>query len=287
MNATSAIRRTLNSVSSSLLALIAGVPVLAAEINARQTAPGSSESVSVIQTSFVPRVITNVIEMRVPTNVFITVYRTNQFEVLRTNVFDVYRTNLVTRYQTNLNVLTQTNFITRYQTNVNALTLTNWETVLVFKTNRFTQPVTNLVQVDLSTGRAAAVETKDKGASKDLATASAAPMTAPADGFLLEAARTAKPSANGQAEITLKLRSADNETPTFLSQEWQVERTDRSVLLFGRGPEFKRELPLGTYKVEVKTRSTESSPVVRVRRNFEVTRDGVILQKAPGLVNAR
>jgi len=302
MNDTNILRRTLNFVFPSLLALIVGVPVLGAELNSRQTTPGSVETVNVVQSTFVPRVITNVIEMRVPTNVFITVYRTNQFEVLRTNVFDVYRTNLVrltrtnmipveltltnlvTRYQTNLNLLTRTNLITRYQTNVNTLTLTNWETVLVFKTNRITQPITNLVQIDVPAGRVATVETTDNGASKDDA---AAPTTASTDGLMLEATRTAKPSANGQAEISLKLKSAGNETPTFLSQEWQVERTDRSVLLFGRGPEFKRELPLGTYKVEVKTRSTENSPLVRVRSNFEVTRDEVILQKPPGLVNAR
>jgi len=306
MNDTNNLRRTLNLFLPALLALLIGVPVFGAEFNTRQPAPRSVESVNVIQTSIVPRVITNVIEMRVPTNVFITVYHTNQFEVLRTNVFNVYQTNLVkltrtniipveltqtnlvTRYQTNLNLLTRTNLITRYQTNVNTLTLTNWETVLVFKTNRFTQPVTNLVQIDLPTGRTATVETKDKDASKDnITTATVAPTAAPIDGFMLEAARTAKPSANGQAEISLKLKSAGNETPTFVSQEWQVQRTDNSVLLFGRGPEFKRELPLGTYKVDVKVRATTSSPLVRVRRNFEVTRDDVILQKTAGLVNAR
>lgn len=285
-----------------LLASLIGVPVFGAESSKRQTAPGNGESVTVVQTSFVPRVITNVVEMRVPTNVFITVYRTNQFEVLRTDVLDVYRTNLVktvrtniipveltltnvvTLYQTNWNHLTRTNLITRYQTNVNTLTLTNWETVLVFKTNRFTQSVTNLVQVDLSTPRAATFETKDKDAPKDDVTKAS---VAPTDGFLLEATRTAKHLANGQAEISLKLKSAGNKAPTFLSQEWQVGRTDNSVLLFGRGPEFKRELPLGTYKVDMKARATESSPLVRVRATFEVTRDEVIVQKPSGLVKAR
>ena len=277
-------------------------PGSGAEFNARPTSSGGGESVTVVQTSYVPRAITNVVEMRVPTNVFFTVYRTNQFEVLRTNVFDVYRTNLVrvartnvvpvelmltnvvTLYQTNWNHLTRTNLITRYQTNVNTLTLTNWETVLVFKTNRFTQPVTNLVQVDLPATRTATSETKDNNAPKeDPRTAT----VASTDGFLLEAERTAKPSANGQAEISLKLKSAGDKTPAFLSQEWQVGRTDNSVLLFGRGPEFKRELPLGTYKVDVKARATESSPLVRVRGTFEVTRDEVIVQKPAGLVNAR
>lgn len=306
LSAMKLLRLILPVVLSSLLASLVSLPAFGAEVNTRQPATGNVESVSVIHTSFVPRVITNVIEVRVPTNIFITVYRTNQFEALRTNVLDVYRTNwvrttrtntipveltqtnLVTRYQTNVNVLTRTNFVTRFQTNVNTLTLTNWETVLVFKTNRFTQPVTNLVQVDLPSAGAATVATAEKNEPKgDTAAAVATQPPTTTDGFLLEVARTAKPLANGQAEISLKLKSVKDGTLNFSSQEWKVERTDNSVLLFGRGPEFKRELPLGTYKVEVKTRVTETSPIVRVRRSVEVTPDEVILLKAPGLANAR
>jgi len=287
MNTTNNLRRTLNFVLASLLAALASLPVFGAEANSRQT-PANVETVNVIQTSFVPRVITNVIEVRVPTNVFVNVYRTNQFTALRTNVLDVYRTNWVTATLTNTIPvrLTQTNLVTRYQTNVNTLTLTNWETVLVFKTNRFTQPITNLVQIDVPAGKSETTPPADNVEAKgdNTTTASTAAST---DGLLLDAKRTAKPSANGQAEIILKLKSAGDETPNFSSQEWKVERTDGSVLLFGRGPEFKRDVPLGTYKVEVKARSTENSPLVRVRGNFEVTRDEVVQAKPAGLVNAR
>ena len=290
MNAMNILRRTLNVVFLSLLASLVSLPVFGVDANTHQAAPGGVQSVNIIQTSFVPRVITNIVEMRVPTNVFITVYRTNQFEARRTNVFDVYQTNWVRTTRTNVVPveLMQTNLITRYETNVNTLTLTNWQTVLVFKTNRITQPITNLVQIDVPADQtASAPSAADVESKGDTATAIAAPTTVSTGGLILEATRTAKPSANGQAEISLKLKLAGNEAPTFLSQEWQVERTDRSVLLFGRGPEFKRELPLGTYKVEVKTRSAEDSPVVRVRGNFEVTRDEVIQQKPARLVNAR
>ena len=83
-------------------------------------------------------------------------------------------------------------------------------------------------------------------------------------------------------------RRKGNHAPRVIVRRMgQVERSDRSVLLFGRGPEFRREVPLGTYKVEVKTRSTEDSPLVRVRGNFEVLRDEVIQSKPAGLVNAR
>src|SRR6266516_2756684 len=313
MNATNILRRTLNLVFPSLLALLAGVPVFGTEFNT-QSPSENVETVSVIQTSTFPRAITNVIEVWMPTNVFVNVYHTNQFAALRTNVFDVYRinwlswtltntiavelrqtnlvtryqTNLVTGYQTNLNTFTRTNLVTRYRTNVNTLSLTNWQTVLVFKTNWITQPVANLVQIDVPADPAATTPaTADHESKRDNAAATADPTTASTDGPILEARRTAKPLVNGQAEISLKLKSAGNETPTFLSQEWQVERSDRSVLLFGRGPEFRREVPLGTYKVEVKTRSTEDSPLVRVRGNFEVLRDEVIQSKPAGLVDAR
>jgi len=312
MNATNILRRTLKLVFPSLLASLVGVPAFGAEFNTHQPTPRSVETVDVIQASVFPRVITNVIEVWVPTNVFVNVYHTNQFAAQRTNVFDVYRTNwvsrtltntiavelrqtnlitryqtnLVTGYQTNLNTFTRTNLVTRHRTNVNTLSLTNWQTVLVFKTNWITRPIANLVQIDVPADQAATAPAAADVVSKgDLA--AAAPTTASTGGPILEARRTAKPSVNGQAEISLKLKSAGNETPTFLSQEWQVERSDRSVLLFGRGPEFRREVPLGTYKVEVKTRSTEDSPLVRVRSNFEVLRDEVIQSKPAGLVNAR
>ncbi len=314
MNATNILRRTLKLVFPSLLASLVGVPAFGAEFNTHQPTPRSVETVDVIQASVFPRVITNVIEVWVPTNVFVNVYHTNQFAAQRTNVFDVYRTNwvsrtltntiavelrqtnlvtryqtnLVTGYQTNLNTFTRTNLVTRQRTNVNTFSLTNWQTVLVFKTNWITRPIANLVQIDVPVDQAvtapAAAGVESKG---EVATAIAAPTTASTGGPILEARRTAKPSVNGQAEISLKLKSAGNETPKFLSQEWQVERSDRSVLLFGRGPEFRREVPLGTYKVEVKTRSTEDSPLVRVRGNFEVLRDEVIQAKPAGLVDAR
>jgi hypothetical protein len=48
-------------------------------------------------------------------------------------VFDSFRTNLVAAYRTN------------FQT----LHLTNWTTVLAFKTNWVTKPLTNLVEIEM------------------------------------------------------------------------------------------------------------------------------------------
>jgi hypothetical protein len=67
-------------------------------------------------------------------------------------------------------------------------------------------------------------------------------------------------------EVRFKLKSADGTTPTLTGYEWRVERTDGSVLLFGQSPEFRRELPVGTYKVEVKVGLQKLRARARARR---------------------
>lgn len=250
-----------------------------ANSNPALTPPGI-EVVTTVHTVPVPQVITNHIEVYVPTNTFISVYRTNVYQAYRTNVIEVFQTNRLTRTLTNTVVvaLTHTNWVTRYQTNLQTLTLTNWEQVLVFKTNWVTQPVANVVQVDVPARQ-----------PESPLPASAVPTVVPvavAGGFTLEASRTGKAPVNDQVEVSLKLKAAGGPTPAISSQEWQVQRTDGSVLLFGQGPEFKRDLPLGSYKVEVKARTGANTPL-RIRGAFELTRDEIIQQKPPGLADAR
>ncbi len=251
-----------------------------ADSNPALTPPGI-EVVTTVHAVPVPQVITNRIEVYVPTNTFISVYRTNVYPAYRTNVIVVFQTNLLTQTLTNTVVvaLTQTNRVTRYHTNLQTLTLTNWEPVLVFKTNWITQPATNEVQVDVSARRPE---------SPPPASADPTMVTvAVGGGFTLEASRTAKAPANDQVEISLRLKSVSSSSPAFSSYEWQVQRTDGSVLLFGQGPEFKRDLPLGSYKVEVRARTSDHAPALRIRGNFELTRDKIIQQKSDGLADAR
>jgi hypothetical protein len=200
-----------------LLALLVSLPAFGAAPNPNP-APASTglETVDVLRTNWIPRVITNVIEMRMPANHFITEYRTNRFVAWRTNVVDVYRTNWVTRtrtntiaieqtktnlitaYQTNLNIITLTNSVTveqtrtnlalRYQTNVNTLTLTNWETVLVIKTNRIKQPVARLVEANLPAAPADVM--KAPGGAESKVAAAAASATLESGSWTVEAART-------------------------------------------------------------------------------------------------
>jgi len=242
--------------------------------------PVRVETINETQTSWIPRVITNFIEVRIPTNIFVNVYQTNQIEVVRSNIVNVYRTNWTDRTETRVVPvdLTRTNFVTRYQTNLNTLTFTNWETVLVMKTNRVTQRVPNVVQIDLPADNVSTSATSDAKNITPAATVATGATTA--DGLALDTATTGKASANDMIEVQFKLKSVDGATPKLASYEWRVERTDGSVLLFGQEAEFKRELPLGTYRIEVKTRVTDNSPYVRVRGVVEVTNGAAIQQTA-------
>ena len=327
MNVANFLLRAIRPGPVTLLALLVSLPAFGAAPNPDPApAPPGLETVDVLRTNWIPRVITNVIEIRMPMNYFITEYRTNRFVEWRTNVVDVYRTNwltrtrtntiaieqtqtnLVTAYQTNLNIITltnweialmfktnlatktltnsvtveqtQTNLITRYQTNVNTLTLTNWETVLVIKTNRVKQPVAKLVEVNLPATPADVVKAPGSAESK-VAAATASATLESTTSWTVEAARTEKPPVGNQVEVQLKLKSAGNAVSTLLLPEWRVERTDGSVLLFGQGQEFKRELPPGTYKVQVTARLAEGSPSELVRASLEVTREGVSCKNIP------
>jgi hypothetical protein len=343
MNVANFLLRAIRHGPVVLLALLVSLPAFGAAPNPDTApAPAGLETVDALRTNWFPRVITNAIEIRMPTNIFVTEYRTNRFVEWRTNVVDIYRTNrfvewqtnvidvyrtnwmtrtrtntiaieqtqtnLVIAYQTNLNIITltnwttalvfktnlatktltnsvmveqtQTNLTTRYQTNVNTLTLTNWETVLVIKTNRVKQPVAKVVEVNLPAAPADVVKAP-AGAESKVATATASATLESGTGWTVEAVRTEKPLADNQVEVQLKLKSAGGSVSTLLLPEWQVERTDGSVLLFGQGQDFKRALPPGTYKVQVTARLAEGSPSELVRASLEVTRKGVSIKNIP------
>ena len=283
MKAPNVLLRALQLVTTALFVSRVCLPALGAASDPRPApTPAGPEAVDVIRTNWIPHVITNVIEVRLPTNVFVSEYRTSRFEALRTNVIDVYRTNWVTKTLTNTITVekTQTNLATRYQTNVNILSLTNWEMVVVFKTNWVTQPITNLVAVSVPAASAevakpaGAAEAKVPEPTPSLASGATA-------GWVLEAARTGKPPANNLFEVQLDLRPVSAAAAALPLQEWRVERANGSLLLLGQGRELKLELPLGTFNVEVKARLAENTPLVRVRGAVTVTREEVSSRIVP------
>lgn len=286
------------------LALALGTPVLAL----------SGAEVTLTQTNWVERWITNVIEVRMPLNQFVNEYRTNWVTQFQTNVVNVFATNRVTRtltntvvvdlvqtnfvvgYQTNRVVrmqtnyaavnLFQTNFVDQCQTNWSVLTLTNWETVVLFRTNWVAQPATNVVQIELPPSPAPAV-----AAARETAAApeppAAAPAKAPApalppaawDGPLaLEVVRIARPAAQHPIEVLLKVRWTDSAAAPPPVQQWRIEREDAAILLFGQEQEFKRQLPPGKYKVEARLKAVGDDLPFSVRGILAVTSTDAVIQ---------
>jgi hypothetical protein len=262
----------------------------------------SGAEVTSTRTNWFDRWITNVIEVRMPANRFVNEYHTNWVTQLRTNVVDVYATNRVTRmltnrvavdafrtnfvvaYKTNwqtktltnqlaVNVL-RTNLVDQYRTNVSTLNLTNWETVVLFQTNWITQAVTNVVRIDLPPRPTVPVAApKDAVELKEVraATASPAPAAAWTGPLAIEAVRTARPAANNLVEVQLNVRwTGDTATPLQV-QNWRVEREDGAILLFGQEQEFKRQLPVGKYKVEARLKAEGDNPPLAARGTLSVT----------------
>jgi hypothetical protein len=199
----------------------------------------------VFVTNRVSRVITNVVEVRMPLNVFRDEYRTNWVAQSFTNVVDVYKTNWVQR--------TVTNVVTSYQTNLNVFSITNWQTVVVLKTNWVTQTVTNAVHIQIAT--------PDASPKAALEPAPRAQIIGQEQGYQIELIRTDKPVEHGHAEVQLAIRSLSDPSATPEVQEWQFIRPDGTVLLFGRRARFTTELPFGTYKVVAQVRRASKAPL--------------------------
>lgn len=241
-----------------------------------------SETVFVRTTNYVPRYITNVIKVSIPTNSFYDEYRTNWVRQKITNVVDVFRTNFSTEYRTNLIPVAEfrTNVQVAYVTNLKHISLTNWETVLVMKTNWVNLPVTNVVQLDLPTPRpelAAPSQLKSAPAQPEPSRAAepvrpAAP-AAPSTGMEFQLVQTAKPIAPDQHPIRLVLRTAGGGDGVLPVQEWRVERVNGTAFSVGSKAEFTGTLPAGSYRITARLRGADN--VLRILRGqVEVTADG-------------
>jgi hypothetical protein len=267
-----------------------------------------SAEVNVVSTNWVDRWITNMIQVQVPRNRFVDLYHTNWVTQLRTNSMDVYATNWsmckvtnvievgaiwtnsVTAYHTNWTTKTvtahvalnavRTNFVERYQTNWSVLNLTNWETVVLFKTNWIIQRVTNVVQLDLPkrvavTAPAAAATVTPQESAAEFASTTSADW---AGALAIEAARTSRVFAGDLVEIQLRIRRAGNSGALPHVQRWQVEREDGAILASGQDQVFKRQLPVGRYKVEVKLKGEGDEASMSLRASLSITTGEAIIQ---------
>ena len=234
--------------------------------------------VNLTRTNWVERWITNLIEVQMPANRFVNEYHTNWITQMRTNVIDIYATNLVTRTATNRVMVDafRTNFITEWHTNWQALNVTNWETVAVIRTNWPSQPVAAVIGVG-----GASASTVSTATPKDNPPAVREPATSAslaADGLVIEASRGARAAANGQIDITLKIRAATGAAAPQV-QQWRIEREDGAILCFGQDQDFRRDLPVGRYKLEVKILRETENPAASTRAILSVTPREVALEQ--------
>jgi hypothetical protein len=201
-----------------------------------------------------------------------TLILTNEVSVnaVHTNFVDLYKTNWKTLNLNNEIAIdaVRTNFFDRYHTNLKTLNITNWETVLVMKTNWVTKQVTNVVELDMTTSRPPA---PSKPAGED---AVAAPTV---DTLVLEASRTGRVTPNNLIEVVVRVRREGKSPP--LVQRWRIERIDGSMLVFGQDQEFKRDLPIGKYKVEAKVQNDAESVPVTAKGVLDVTSQSASIEQ--------
>ena len=249
-------------------------------------------------------------------------YRTNLVDVYATNwvrrtvtnrlVVDAWRTNFVDTYQTNVKtlaltnwetvVVTKTNWLNRnvtnvvavdawrtnmveaYTTNRKTLNLTNWETVIVMRTNWVTHPVTNVVEIDLAAkGSATPVAASPTTEASVRLSTQTAPASGTKEGFVLEASRASHAGGDGRVEVQLRVKSGAESETAFQVIKWKVESDNGTILSFGQDQEFKKELPIGRYKVEARVQRGAATAVQVIRGTLDVTvRDAVIQQPLLG-----
>jgi hypothetical protein len=195
----------------------------------------------------------------------------------------VMKTNWLARRLTNVFLVDafRTNLVTAYQTNWKTLDLTNWQAAIVMKTNWMTQRVTNVVQLGFQSPPVAPPSAAPTEAAQQKETrtetssfASAAPTSG---AVILEVVRSTRSPNKDLVEVRLKVRG--NGVPTPLLQQWRVEREDRAILCFGQDQEFKREMPPGRYKVEVKLRGDDEGSPLTVRGVLLVNSQEVLIQQ--------
>jgi hypothetical protein len=247
------------------------------------------------RTNLTERWITNLIEVRMPKNIFVDHFHTNWTSKYVTNVVEVLATNWisqkvtntipveatrkvqVTEYRTNWNTvsltnripvqLVRTNFVQAWQTNLRTLTLTNWETVLVMKTNWITQPVTNVVKIDLITNRPPPVETaRETSTTREIPVQPLPQVSSTlSDSIQLEASRTSRPPNRNVVELMVRARWVGESDGAIHVQQWRVESDDGAILCHSQDQDFRRELPVGRYRIEVKAQKDANSPLLASR----------------------
>src|SRR5205085_1238055 len=94
-----------------------------------------------------------------------------------------------------------------------------------------------------------------------------------------EVTRTPRTATHNLVEVALKIRWPLDTADAPPVQQWRIEREDGNILSFGQGQEFKKELPVGSYKVEARLQRDQESPSFLLRGTLTVTIKEAIVQQ--------
>jgi hypothetical protein len=223
--------------------------------------------VQVTRTNYSEAYLTNVQDIRLTNDVVIHATRTNYVEAYKTNFEDLNVTNEVAVK------LVRTNHVDAYRT--------NWQTIALVQTNWVTQKITNIVRVDAAKPvPVQPIVQSQPTASRTVGATGAASAVSATDEPVIEVSRTAKPPENNLVEVELKVRwPADTADAPPVSQ-WRIESENGAVLSFGNDQEFRKDLPVGSYKVEAKLQRDTDSPSFVLRGTLsDNVRDAVVQQR--------
>ena len=251
-----------------LLCALFGAPLLAA-------GAASRPEVYVAKTNRVDRWVTNVVQVQMPRNRFVTEYHTNWVQVFHTNLLEVFSTNLmpVARYRTNYILIdvVHTNWVQAYRTNLTTLHLTNWNTVLVFRTNWVSQAMTNTVQLDLPPNPSPA------NAPRTRTVLAPAESAAPPGSFgplAVDARRSGR-------DVLLSVRWSNGASSPLRVQQWRIEGEGGSFLCIGQDQQFSKALAPGKYKVQVRAHSQDNGTMLAALGTLAVSPDNIAFQQGP------
>jgi hypothetical protein len=266
----------------------------------------AAEQAAHTHTNWIENTVTNLVEVRMSRNRFVTEYRTNWVDHISTNVFadyktnrlirnltnhfvvDAWRTNVVDAHRTNwhrLNLtneiavnVTLTNVIDAYHTNWQTLSLTNWQTMVVMRTNWITQFVTNVAQIELPKTVTVTPPVPERSAPAPV-TRTASTEVSSSDDPVIEVSRTSKPAANGLVEVELKIRWPADTADAPPVQQWRIEREGGTFLSFGQEQECRKELPVGNYIVQARLQRDADSPSFLLKGTLTVTIKEAVVQQ--------
>ena len=240
---------------------------------------GSSALGGNTQTNWLDYWITNTVRVQMQANRFVTEVHTNWTHHVETNILEVYATNYVTKVLTNslLVDVVRTNFVRAYRTNLQILNLTNWSTVIVFKTNWISQPMTNVVEVEM-----VRPSTSDGALKAAAGRNTSAPLPA-LEPLELNASRGTPPLHDKQVQVVLSVKWATDPISPLQVQQWRVERPDGSIVCLGEDREFKRALPVGTYKIQVRVQRDRSGPLTVGGGTLMITPHDILFAQKPSL----